>query len=122
MSFTPPIGGATTTSRGVVKLAGDLAGSADSPTVPSLSTKLNTSQRGAADGVASLDTNGVAVLAEAIPGTVFEVVYNGTDWLYAGTVVTSRPTNRTDLVMQCVNAIDTTVPSWAIAGDRLLRL
>ena len=122
MSFTPPIGGATTTSKGIVKLAGDLAGSADSPTVPSLSTKLNTSQRGAASGVASLDTNGVAVLAEAIPGTVFEVVYNGTDWLYAGTVVTSRPTNRTDLVMQCVNAIDTTVPSWAIAGDRLLRL
>lgn len=122
MSFTPPIGGATTTSKGIVKLAGDLAGSADSPTVPSLSTKLNTSQRGAASGVASLDTNGVAVLAEAIPGTVFEVVYNGTNWLYAGTVVTSRPTNRTDLVMQCVNAIDTTVPSWAIAGDRLLRL
>lgn len=121
MSYTPPIGGATTTSRGTLKLAGDLGGSADAPTVPSLSSKLNTSQRGAASGVASLDANGTGVLAEAVPGTVFEVIYDGTNWSYAGSVVTSRPTNRTDLVMQCVNPIDTSVPSWAIAGDRLLR-
>lgn len=33
MSYTPPVGAATTTSRGVVKLAGDLAGSADLPLV-----------------------------------------------------------------------------------------
>jgi len=121
MSYTPPIGGATTTAKGTIKLAGDLAGTADAPTVPSLSSKLNASQRGAASGVASLDANSVGLLAEAAPGTVFEVVYNGTDWLYAGSVVTSRPTNRTDVVMQCINSIDTTVPSWAIAGDRLLR-
>lgn len=121
MSFTPPIGAATTSSRGVVKLAGDLAGSADLPTVPSLSSKLNTSQKGAANGVASLSASGKGILAEAIPGTVFEVIYDGTDWSYAGAVVTARPTNRTDLVMQCVNPIDTSVPAWAIAGDRLLR-
>lgn len=46
---------ATTSSKGIVQLAGDLGGSAASPTVPGLSTKLNTSQRGAANGVASLD-------------------------------------------------------------------
>lgn len=37
------IPGATTESRGTVKLAGDLAGSADTPTVPGLSTKVNAS-------------------------------------------------------------------------------
>jgi hypothetical protein len=121
MSFTPPVSGATASTRGLVKLTGDFGGTADSPTVPALSSKMNTSQRGAASGVASLNANGVALLAEAAPGTVFEVVYDGANWSYAGTTVTARPTNRTDIIMQCVNAIDTTVPAWAIAGDRLLR-
>lgn len=122
MSYTPPPSGATTTTRGLVRLAGDLGGTADSPTVPGLSSKLNTSQKGAANGVASLGSSGFTLLAEAAPGTVFEVLYDGTNWTYAGTIVTARPTNRTDLVMQCVNSIDTSVPAWAIAGDRLLRL
>lgn len=121
MSYTPPPSGATASTRGLVKLAGDLGGTADSPTVPSLSSKMNTSQRGAASGVASLSASGVALLAEAAPGTVFEVVYDGANWTYAGVTVTSRPSNRTDIVMQCVNSIDLTVPAWAIAGDRLLR-
>lgn len=118
MSFTPPVGAATSTTRGLVKLTGDLGGSADAPTVPS---KLSTSLKGAANGVASLNADGTGLLAEAIPGTVFEVVWDGSDWSYAGAVITARPTARTDLVMQCVNPIDTTVPAWAIAGDRLLR-
>ena len=121
MSYTPPVGAASTTSKGVVKLAGDLGGTADLPTVPSLSSKLNASLKGAANGVASLSAGGTGVLAEAIPGTVFEVVWDGSNWSYAGVTVTARPTARTDLVMQCVNPIDTTVPAWAIEGDRLLR-
>lgn len=122
MSYTPPPSGATASTRGLVKLSGDLGGTADSPTVPGLSSKLSASQKGAANGVASLGASGFAVLSEAAPGTVFEVLYDGTNWTYAGVTVTARPTNRTDLVMQCVNAIDATVPSWAIAGDRLLRI
>jgi len=118
MSFNPPVGAATSTTRGLVKLTGDLGGTADSPTVP---TKLSSSLKGAANGVASLSASGTGVLAEAIPGTVFEVVWDGSNWSYAGATVTARPTARTDLVMQCVNPIDTTVPAWAIAGDRLLR-
>jgi len=121
MSFKPPVAGATSTTRGLVKLTGDFSGTADSPTVPSLSTKLATAQRGAANGVASLNASGFGLLAEMVPGTVFEVIYDGANWSYAGANVTSRPTSRTDLVMQCVNPIDTTVPAWAIAGDRLLR-
>lgn len=121
MSFNPPVSGASSTTRGLIKLTGDLSGTADSPTVPGLSSKLSTSQRGAASGVASLGANGLAVLSEVAPGTTFDVVYDGTNWSYAGTVVTARPTSRTDIVMQCVNAVDATVPAWAIAGDRLLR-
>lgn len=33
MSFTPPVGSATTSTKGIVKLAGDLSGTADLPTV-----------------------------------------------------------------------------------------
>jgi len=39
MSYTPPIGSASTSAKGIVKLAGDLAGTADTPTVPGLANK-----------------------------------------------------------------------------------
>jgi Repeat of unknown function (DUF5907) len=39
MSYTPPIGSATTSAKGTIKLAGDLAGTADLPTVPGLANK-----------------------------------------------------------------------------------
>lgn len=57
-SQLPPSGSvpdATTTSKGVVQLAGDLGGTATSPTVPGLANKVNTSAVGVASGVASLD-------------------------------------------------------------------
>ncbi|MEO6513849.1 MAG: hypothetical protein ABIR37_04135 [Candidatus Saccharimonadales bacterium] len=56
-----PSGGvsdATTSSKGIVQLAGDLAGTAAAPTVPGLATKVNTAAVGANNGIASLDTNG----------------------------------------------------------------
>jgi hypothetical protein len=52
------VGDATTTVKGLVKLAGDLAGTADLPTVPGLAGKVDLSAVGAADGVASLDSSG----------------------------------------------------------------
>ncbi|MGE5299194.1 MAG: hypothetical protein ACM3KF_04095 [Acidobacteriota bacterium] len=67
-------------------------------------------------------TLGTFTLARAIPGTTFDVVYDGTNWSYASDVVAARPTARTDLIMQCVNPIDDTIPAWAITGDRLLRI
>jgi hypothetical protein len=48
---------ATTSSKGIVQLAGDLAGTAAAPTVPGLANKVNTSAVGAASGVAPLDSN-----------------------------------------------------------------
>lgn len=50
--------GATSTISGVIRLTGDLGGSNTSPTVPGLANKLDTSVRGAANGVASLDSGG----------------------------------------------------------------
>lgn len=67
-------------------------------------------------------TGGNLTLDRAIPGTTFDVVYDGTDWRYAGQVIVVRPTARTDLIMQCVNATDDSIPSFAISGDRLLRI
>lgn len=58
MSFIPPVGVATSSTRGIVKLAGDLAGTADAPTVPGLSSKLDSSEKGAANGLATLDSGG----------------------------------------------------------------
>lgn len=49
---------ATTGAKGIVQLAGDLAGTATSPTVPGLANKINTSEKGAANGVAQLDGSG----------------------------------------------------------------
>lgn len=58
MSFVPPVGAATASARGLVKLAGDLSGTADSPSVPGLSSKLDSSEKGAANGIATLDSGG----------------------------------------------------------------
>lgn len=58
MSYTPPVGAASTSARGIVKLAGDLSGTADLPSVPGLAAKLDASQKGAVNGVASLDSGG----------------------------------------------------------------
>lgn len=58
---------ATSTSKGILQLAGDLGGTAAAPTVPGLATKADvsalanyipTSQKGVASGVASLDATG----------------------------------------------------------------
>jgi hypothetical protein len=52
------IGDASTTTKGLVKLAGDLGGTADLPTVPGLSSRIPLSQKGANFGVATLDSTG----------------------------------------------------------------
>lgn len=56
MSYTPPVGDASTTKKGVLQLAGDLGGTATSPTVPGLSGKANTSHNHQIEDVVGLDT------------------------------------------------------------------
>jgi hypothetical protein len=61
-------------------------------------------------------------LANMAPGMMFTVIYDGTNWTYDGATVTARPSDRTDLVMVCINSTDSTVPSWALDGDILWKL
>ena len=55
---------ATTLVKGKIKLAGDLSGTADLPTVPGLANKINSSEKGAASGVATLDTTSKMPLSQ----------------------------------------------------------
>lgn len=57
MSYLP-IADADTSNKGLVRLAGDLSGTASAPSVTGLSQKLDVSEKGAVDGVASLDSSG----------------------------------------------------------------
>lgn len=53
-------------------------------------------------------------------GSVFTVHYDGTNWVdEAGNTITTRPTSRTDIRMFAVNKVDTSTPSFALAGDIL---
>lgn len=49
---------ASTTTKGIVRLAGDLSGTADLPIVAGLSSKIDNSQRAQPGGVATLDSGG----------------------------------------------------------------
>lgn len=78
------------------------------------------------DGIGDLDGR-VGGLANAAPGQTFTVIYDGTNWWFpvvgtvnGGVIATSRPTPRTDLVMECINPVGTSQPAWAIDGDVLL--
>lgn len=62
------IADATSTSKGIIQLAGDIAGSAASPTVPGLGGLIPLSQKAASYGVATLDTNTKVPLTQ-LPGT-----------------------------------------------------
>ena len=64
MSFTPPVGDATTSTKGLIRLSGDLGGTATTPTVPGLSSKLDSSEKGAINGIASLDAGGKVPTAQ----------------------------------------------------------
>lgn len=48
----------TTTTKGIIQLAGDLAGTATAPTVPGLANKIDSSEKGQPNGVAQLDGTG----------------------------------------------------------------
>jgi len=121
MSYTPPLGDATTIKKGVVQLAGDLGGTATSPTVSGLTAKLDSSQKGAVNGVAPLDAAGFVGLAYAIPGSRFVCPWNtGTShWQYKGIDLTARPSARTDIYFVYTGAPAATAdPSFAITGDK----
>jgi hypothetical protein len=59
---------ATASAKGIVQLAGDLGGTAAAPTVPGLAGKLDATQKGAANGLASLDGTGKVPAAQLPAG------------------------------------------------------
>lgn len=66
MSYIPPIGDATSTTKGVIRLTGDFGGTASSPTVPGLAQKVDAANIGQAGGVAALDGDGEVVNASGV--------------------------------------------------------
>jgi hypothetical protein len=89
MSFTPPIGDATNSTKGVVRLTGDLGGSAASPTVPGLSGKANTTHTHAVSDI----TTGSFDYAFLPAGTTLTVAKSAGTW-------PARPTSRSDIIVQ----------------------
>jgi hypothetical protein len=73
MSFTPPVGAATASTRGLVRLTGDLGGTADSPTVPNMA-------RATLGGQETVSTNATATGAVTLNltnGNVFSLTLTG---------------------------------------------
>lgn len=79
---------ATTTTKGIVQLAGDLAGTAAAPTVPGLANKINTSEKGQPNGVAELDGSGKIIPGQLATANITKLVpysYTGTLAVTVGT-------------------------------------
>lgn len=89
MSFTPPVGDATNTTKGIVRLTGDLGGNASSPTVPGLAGKANTTHTHASTDV----TTGTFDFDRLPAGTTLTVAKSGGLW-------PARPTSRADIIVQ----------------------
>jgi hypothetical protein len=70
---------ATTSSKGVVQLSGDLAGTATAPTVPGLATTEKTANKGAASGYAPLNGSSQVPIANLPTGTTSASVAIGND-------------------------------------------
>lgn len=52
------------------------------------------------------------------PGSVIAVLWDGTDWKIGSTVVTTRPTARTDITIHLIDPIGSAfMPGWVISND-----
>lgn len=80
---------ATTTTKGSVKLAGDLAGTADLPTVPGLATKANTSHTHVNTDISDSTAVGRSVLTAADATAARAAIGAGTSNLAIGTTSTT---------------------------------
>ena len=89
MSFRTPVGDATTIKKGILQLAGDLGGTAASPTIPGLAGKASTTHTHAASDVVS-GTFDLSLLPAGATLTVAK----------AAGVWPARPTARNDIIVQ----------------------
>ncbi|WP_067573715.1 hypothetical protein [Nocardia acidivorans] len=81
----PPAPDATTGTKGIIQLAGDLGGSAAAPTVPALSGKAALVHTHAAADISDATTIGRSVLTAASSGTARSAIGAGTSSLAIGT-------------------------------------
>lgn len=137
-TLTAALSGATDTAKGTVELATTAEATTGTDTtravtpaglktvadtkVPTTRTVAGQALSGNISASALATALGPLTLANSAPGTTFDVNYDGDNWSYNGATVIARPSARTDLVMQCINPVDDTVPAWAIAGDRLFQV
>lgn len=84
MSFTPPVGAATSTTRGLVRLTGDIGGTADSPTVPNMA-RVNL---GGQETVSTITSTSSTTL-DLADGNVFNVTLNVATTTFSFTGATS---------------------------------
>ena len=70
---------ANSITKGKIQLAGDLGGTAAAPTVPGLTLKLDSNQKGVANGVASLNASGIIPSSQLPPVTVSSTTVVGSD-------------------------------------------
>ena len=73
------IADANANTKGKIQLAGDLAGTAAAPTVPGLALKLDANQKGVANGVASLNAQGIIPSSQLPPVTLSSTNVVGSD-------------------------------------------
>ena len=73
------IADADANTKGKIQLAGDLAGTAAAPTVPGLALKLDANQKGVANGVASLNAQGIIPTSQLPPVTLSSTNVVGSD-------------------------------------------
>lgn len=74
---------ATTSTKGIVQLAGDLGGTAAAPTVPGLTSKISSAEKGVANGIATLDSSGKVPLSQLPSLSTAQVLpYSHTGNLY----------------------------------------
>ena len=96
---------ATTSSKGIIQLAGDLSGTAAAPTVPGLASKIDSSEKGAANGVAKLDSSGKVNPGQLQTSNITKVL----PYSYLGNVVVNIGTFR---------LYNDTGTTWTITGVR----
>jgi hypothetical protein len=96
---------ATTSSKGIIQLAGDLSGTAAAPTVPGLASKIDSSEKGAANGVAQLDGSGKVNPGQLQTSNITKVL----PYSYLGNVVVNIGTFR---------LYNDTGSTWTITGVR----
>lgn len=108
-SSSTSVSDATTTSKGIIQLGGDLSGTAAAPTVPGLTTltnnKIDKSEKGQPNGVAQLDGSGKLIPGQLVTSNITKIL----PYSYSGPLAVNVGSFR---------LYNDSGTSWTIAGIR----